>query len=264
MDPGCEFKVAARLAGEVGAPIVLGDDDASVTVRRLYAAFSPLAAITHLRGDVAEVLTRLRERPAHGVSLGDVFGRPRYAADVGRLLVPTVTASILVQLAANAVLGGALGQVFGGGGGGVGGGGGGGDAVATAAAATTAAAAAAMSPSVATVVEGLGMAARLAANGWLLGTTLRFWNTLVTERDACLYGSLRGTVAAVAEEGGVGGGLYGQSWRWSGCSTSMASCGDGKPPTPRGRRRKPRHLRLRLWQTTVEPLGRAHEPFFFG
>lgn len=175
MDPGCEFKEAARRAGEVGAPVVLGDNDASVTVRRLYAAFSPLAAARHFRADAAEAVYRVTTRPARGVSLLGVFGRLRYAADVGRLLVPAVAVSVVVQLAATPTGGPSLW-----------------------APPTTWAAA----------LEGLGVAAGLVANAWLAGTALRFLNTLVTERDEVLYGSLRGSVAAVAPEwpGGGGGG----------------------------------------------------------
>lgn len=199
MDPGCEFKEAARRAGEVGAPVVLGDNDASVTVRRLYAAFSPLAAARHFRADAAEAVYRVTTRPARGVSLLGVFGRLRYAADVGRLLVPAVAVSVVVQLAANAVVGGALAQLLGGGGGG------GEVAAAAAAAATTAVASATPTggPSLwappttwAAALEGLGVAAGLVANAWLAGTALRFLNTLVTERDEVLYGSLRGQEAA--------------------------------------------------------------------
>lgn len=207
MDPGCEFKEAARRAKEVGAPVVLGDNDASVTVRRLYAAFSPLAAVRHFRADAAEAVHRLTTRPARGVSLLGVFGRPRYAVDVGRLLVPTVVASVVIQLAANAVAGGALAHLLAGGaGGGAGGGAASGDVVAVAAVATTMVPSAVSSlPSMTAVVEGLGMGAGLVANAWLASTTLRFLNTLVTERDAVLYDSLRGSVAAVASERMAGG-----------------------------------------------------------
>lgn len=180
-------------------------------MRRLYGAFSPLAAARHFRADAAEAVYRVTTRPARGVSLLGVFGRLRYAADVGRLLVPAVAVSVVVQLAANAVVGGALAQLLGGGGGG------GEVAAAAAAAATTAVASATPTggPSLwappttwAAALEGLGVAAGLVANAWLAGTALRFLNTLVTERDEVLYGSLRGSVAAVAPEwpGGGGGG----------------------------------------------------------
>ncbi|GAB0490892.1 hypothetical protein MMPV_002132 [Pyropia vietnamensis] len=194
MDPGCEFKEAARRAGEVGAPVVLGDNDASVTVRRLYAAFSPLAAVRHFRADAAEAIHRLTTRPARGVSLLGVFGRPRYAVDVGRLLVPMVVVSVLVQLAANALAGGALTSLFGGQGVGPAAG----DLVAVSTAVPSLVAASA--PSTATVIDDLGLSAGLVANAWLASTSLRFLNTLVTERDEVLYGSLRGSVAAVAPE----------------------------------------------------------------
>lgn len=185
----------------------LGHWQASVTVRRLYAAFSPLAAVRHFRADAAEAVHRLTTRPARGVSLLGVFGRPRYAVDVGRLLVPTVVASVVIQLAANAVAGGALAHLLAGGaGGGAGGGAASGDVVAVAAVATTMVPSAVSSlPSMTAVVEGLGMGAGLVANAWLASTTLRFLNTLVTERDAVLYDSLRGSVAAVASERMAGG-----------------------------------------------------------
>lgn len=186
-------------------------------MRRLYAAFSPLAAARHFRADAAEAVYRVTTRPARGVSLLGVFGRLRYAADVGRLLVPAVAVSVVVQLAANAVVGGALAQLLGGGGGG------GEVAAAAAAAATTAVASATPTggPSLwappttwAAALEGLGVAAGLVANAWLAGTALRFLNTLVTERDEVLYGSLRGSVAAVAPEwpGGGGGWRSGGGW----------------------------------------------------
>lgn len=188
--------------------LTLGRRQASVTVRRLYAAFSPLAAVRHFRADAAEAVHRLTTRPARGVSLLGVFVRPRYAADVGRLLVPTVVASVVVQLAANALAGGALAHLLVGGAGGAAAAG---DMTAVAAMATTAVPSAVGSPpSVAAAVEGLGMSAGLVANAWLASTTLRFLNTLVTERDAVLFDSLRGSVAAVApermaeEEGGAG------------------------------------------------------------